>query len=265
MKSHIFAFWVISISLAGSLHAQVSRPELGIVRYGDNTVRSLYGIEANLVAGKQMFRTADAISFSDLGGLVAVNGHIQLVDLRGSVLGEYNSHERKPVLNIDGGLTTAVAYLPSREALLHWSGESFVLTQLGSGSFSGKATSVRMLGPRSAQLLATTSDGNVSEITISLDTSQPTGVKFLPGIRGPAFLHHAFVLFHDEQGLEVEAANGSRRTVPMLAKDLAIERMSSDWLHLTSPSTKQSWALHLNNTSLQLSEMPFFGQREHAK
>ncbi|MGI9072076.1 MAG: hypothetical protein ACR2JB_12380 [Bryobacteraceae bacterium] len=203
-----------------------------------------------------MVQTADAVSFSDFGGLVAVNGHIQLMDRRGSVLSEYDSHDLKPLLNIDGDLTTAIAYLPSREALLHWSGKSFVLTQLASGSFSGTATSVQMHGARFARLLGTTTGGEVSEITISLDSGQPISVKFLPGIQGPAFLHHAFVIFHDKQGLEVEAPDGSRRTVSVAARNLVIERMSSDWLHLTSPSTKQSWVLHLNNTDLQLSEMP---------
>jgi hypothetical protein len=256
MKLHTFVFLVIPICLTGWLHAQVSTPELGFVRYGDSTVRPIYGIEANLVVGKGMVRAADAISFSDFGGLVAVSGHVQLRDRRGSILSEYDSHEQKPLLNIDGDLTTAIAYLPSREALLHWSGKSFILTQLGSGSFSGIVTSVQMHGARSAKLLATTSGGEVSEITISLDTGQPTSVKFLPGIQGPAFLHHTFVIFHDKRGLEVEAPDGSLRAVPIAAKDLAIERMSSDWLHLTSPSTEQSWALHLNNTALQLSEMP---------
>jgi hypothetical protein len=256
MKPRLFVFLVIPICLAGWLHAQVSSPELGVVRYGDSTVRPIYGVEANLVVGKQIVRTADAVSFSDFGGLVAVNGHIQLMDRRGSVLSEYYSHDPKPLVNIDGDLTTAIAYLPSREALLHWSGKSFVLTQLGSGSFSGTATSVQMHGEHSAKLLTTTSGGDVSEITISLDAGEPISVKFLPGIQGPAFLHHAFVIFHDKQGLEVEAPDGSRRTVPVAAQDIAIERMSSDWLHLTSPSTNQSWVLHLNNTVLQLSEMP---------
>src|SRR2546421_366617 len=109
MKTQIFVL-AIPIWLAGWLHAQVSTPEIGVVRYADNTVRSIYGVEANLVIGKQMVRTADAVSFSDFGGLVAVNGHIQLIDRRGSVLSEYDSKERKPLLNVDGELTTAVAY-----------------------------------------------------------------------------------------------------------------------------------------------------------
>jgi hypothetical protein len=88
MKSRLFVFLVIPIWLAGWLHAQVSTPELGVVRYGDSTVRPIYGVEANLVVGKQIVRTADAVSFSDFGGLVAVNGHIQLMDRRGSILSE---------------------------------------------------------------------------------------------------------------------------------------------------------------------------------
>lgn len=256
MKPRIFVFLVIPFGLSGYLCAQVSAPELGVVRYADSAVRPIYGVDANLVIGKPMVRTADAVSFSDLGGLIAVNGRIQLVSRGGAVLSEYDSHEQKPLLNIDGDLTTAVAYLPSRAALLHWSGTSFLLTQVGGANFMGTPTSVQKQSPHSARLLATTSDGNVSEITISLDTNQPSSVKFLPGIHGSAFLDHGFVLFPDKQGLQVEAPDGSRRTIPVAAMDLVIARMSSDRLHLTSAGTKQSWLLHFNNTVLQLSEMP---------
>lgn len=258
MKLHI-ALFAVSMCLAGWLHAQISAPELGVVRYGDNAVRPVYGVEANLIVGKQVLPSADAASFSDFGGLVAVKGHIQLISRRGFVIGQYYANERKPLLDVSGALTTAIAYLPGREALLHWSGKSFVLTQLEAGGFSGTATSVQMHGAHAARLLATTPRGNVSEITISLENGQLTSVKFLPGIRGPAFLQQNFVLFHDKQGLEVEAADGNRRTLAFSSRDFSVERMSSDWLHLTSPSTKQSWVVHLNNSALHVSEMPSIG------
>jgi hypothetical protein len=256
MKPHIVGWLAVLTWLVGSLYAQVRAPKLGIVRYGESAVRPIYGIEANLVIGRQMLPFADAVSFSDFGGLVAVKGRIQLISPRGSVIGEYYANERKPLLDVQGALTTAIAYLPSREALLHWTGRSFVLTQLNAGTFSGTATSVQMDGAHSARLLATTARGHVSEITISLVNGQLTSVKFLPGIRGPAFLHQSFVLFHDRQGLGIEAPNGNRRTLSLGSKDFTVERMSSDWLHLTSPTTKQSWIVHLNSTVLQLSEMP---------
>jgi hypothetical protein len=256
VKTQIFVSLSISTCLAGCLQAQVSAPELGVVRYADKTVRPIYGVEANLIVGKQLFPFANAVSFSEFGGLVAIKGRIQLVSRRGSVIGEYYTNERKPLLDVGGALTTAIAYLPSREALLRWSGKSFVLTQLDAGSFPGMPTSVQMHGAHSARLLATTIEGNVSEITISLDTGQLTSLKFLPGIRGPAFLQQSLVLFRDKHGLAIEAPDGSRRTVSVPARDFTVEQMSSDWLHLSSPSTHQSWVLHLNSSALQLSEMP---------
>jgi hypothetical protein len=75
-------------------------------------------------------------------------------------------------------------------------------------------------------------------------------------VQGPAFLQSNFVVFHDDQGLEIESANGLRHTLPMPAADLAAERMSNDWLHISSASTKQDWALHLSNTALDLSALP---------
>ena len=83
MKPHMFVFLAMQIPLANCLHGQVSTPELGVVRYADRTVRPIYGVEANLVVGKQMAQTADAVSFSDFGGLLASNGRIQLVSRRG--------------------------------------------------------------------------------------------------------------------------------------------------------------------------------------
>lgn len=256
MKLQIFVFLALPMCLASWLNAQVSAPKLGVARYADGTVRPIYGIEANFIVGKQMLPIADALSFSDFGGLVAANGHIQLVGPRGALVGQYNSHERKPLLNVDGDLTTAIAYLPSREALLRWKGRSFVLIQLSRAAFSGTVTSVQAMGAHEAKLLATTRNGNVSEVTVSLDTGQLTSVKFLPGIQGPAYFHHAFVIFRGKHGLEVEAPDGSRRTVALTPKDLTIDRMSSDWLHLTSSTAKQDWALHLNSATLQLSELP---------
>ncbi len=256
MKLQTFVFLAVPICLAGWLQAQVSAPKLGVVRYADGTVRPIYGIEANFIVGKQMLPIADAVSFSDFGGLVAANGRIQLVGVRGALVAEYNAHERKPLLNIDQDLTTAIVYLPSREALLRWNGKSFVLIQLTRGSFPGTVTSVQAMGAHAAKLLMTTRDGNVSELTMSLDTGQLTSVKFLPGIEGPAFLHHAFVLFRGKHGFEVEAPDGSRRTISVAPKDLTIDQMSSDWLHLTSSTTKQDWALQLNGSTLQLSELP---------
>src|SRR5581483_5056571 len=105
-------------------------------------------------------------------------------------------------------------------------------------------------------LLATQSGGEVLKVSISLQTGNPISSDVLPGVQGPAFLQSNFIVFHDDQGLEIESVSGVRHTLPLAAGDLAVERMSNDWLHIASLSAKQDWALHLSNTALDLSALP---------
>ncbi len=280
MKLSICIKLAVPICLVGSLVAQVTTPSIGILRSAGGTVRPVYGVQANLVLGKPMPFRADAATFSDAGGLIAFNGRIQLVSRNGSVMATHESHERAPLLNIDGDLTTAVAYLPLQAALLHWEPRSravmedsvrsgwrrpamsdpvmgaFALVHLEEGSFPGTVTSIQAQGAHAARLLSVTKQGDVHQVTVSLDTGQTISANWLPGIHGPAFLYQQFVLFHGNQELEVEARDGRRRTVPISASDLRIERMSQDWVHLSSRSAKQEWALHVNGTELELSELP---------
>jgi hypothetical protein len=72
----------------------------------------------------------------------------------------------------------------------------------------------------------------------------------------PVFHQKSFTLFSDADGFEVQSADGSTRTLPVTASDVRIERMSGDWLHLSSASTHCDWALLLNEKELQLSELP---------
>ncbi len=256
MKVQRILSMVVPVCLAITLQAQMTQPTVGIARYADGTVRKIFGLEANFIAGPPIMPVADAISFSDFGGLVSTGGHIQLIRADGSVAAEYDSGEALPLLNVDGKLTSAIAWLPSHEALLHWNGKSFVQTQVAGGSVSGKISCVRKSGTDLAKMLVTDGNGDVSEATISLDTGNLTSLDPLPGVRGAAFQQHSFVVFRDAEGLKIEAADGSVRAMPFAATDLSVERMSSDWLHLSSASANRDWALHLNSSGLNLSELP---------
>jgi hypothetical protein len=240
---------------AGLLSAQVSIPEVGLARYADQTIRSIYGVPANFIVGEKLFDRADAVSFSGSGGLVSTNGRVELVTPDGTILGQYDSSETTPLLNIESDLETAVAWLPAHHVLLHWNGQGFSATQVEDAP-SGAVTSVQLASPNSAKLLVMDSGKQVFEATISLETGNLISSDVLPGVQGPAFRQHSFVVFHDSQGLEIESPTGDRRTLPLEASDISIERMSSDWLHLYSQATDQHWALHLSRTVLNLSALP---------
>lgn len=260
MKLQILIALTAPLCLVATLYSEVSAPKLGFLRYTDGTVRPVYGVEANLVVGNKMFLAADAVSFSDAGGLIASNGHIHLIARNGAPLSDYDARDHNALLNIDGDLTTAIAYLPSRAMVLRWDGKSFVRTRLDTGNFGGTVTSVEASGPHAAKLLITTREQDVAEITASLETGQPISFRPLPGVRGPAFLNGGFVISRDEEGLEVETAKGIRRTIALpkagLSNDFTCERMSQEWFHLTSLNDRQEWVLHLTGTTFDLSELP---------
>jgi hypothetical protein len=253
----LFAFLV----LAAVLSAQVNSPKLGAARFADGTIRAVHGLPANLLVSATPLTSADFASFSDAGGLVSRNGLIRLLGPDASPLAEYASSETAPLLNIDGPLSTAIAWLPSQHALLHWIGHSFSLTEVNVSSLGGEATSVQTLGSGQARLLVTHADASVAAVTLSLETGNVVSSDILPAVRGRAFAQHSFVVCENPRGLVVESASGQSRTVPLTAiglpaGDLTIERMSSDWLHVSSASTGHSWVLLLNSTNLHLSVLP---------
>ena len=242
--------------LAGSLQAQVDTPNVGVARYSDGSVHSVFGLHANLIVGKQATGPADAISFSNSAGLISKNGRIQLFGPGLKLVTEYDSEETAPLLNVDDDLNTAIAWLPAHHALLRWTGKAFELKEVSPGSFAGQVSSVRLQNPQTAALLVTGSEGAVSEAAVSLETGNLVSFNILPGVTGPAYFQCSYLVFHDERGLEIASRDGAVRTLPLPENDLAFERMSSDWLHISSLRTGQSWILHLSSTKLELSELP---------
>lgn len=256
MRTRLVFLLFVSVWPAAWLEGgQVDAPRVGVARYSDNSVHTVFGLPGDFVISNQVIGSADAVSFSDSGGLLAKNGRIQLIEPSAAVIAEYESGESAPLLNVDGDLRSAIAWLPARHSLLHWNGKSFVVTDVAS-ALPGVVTSLCLENASTAQLLLAEKGGVVSEATISLETGYLISLNVLPGIAGPAFRQHSFVLFHDERGLEIVSGSSAPHALPLSATDLIFERMSSDWLHLASASSKQNWILHLSKTALELSELP---------
>lgn len=249
----------LSLSLLifpAALAAQLNVPKVGVVRYADHTVRAVNGLESNMLVTDQALLKADAASFSDSGGLLSIAGTIRLITSRGALAGEYPSNEPSPVLNIDGGLTTAIAWLPSHSVLVYWNGASFIEAPVPAAALPGEVTSVQLVSQTLARLLLSDAHGHAFQAAVSLPTGRVLSANVLPGVNGPAFLQNGFILFPGPNGLAIEAPDGAIRTLPFPAANLAFERMSSNWVHVASPSTQQDWALHLTSKALQLSILP---------
>jgi hypothetical protein len=244
---------LLPICVSALLSAQVRTPHAGFVRYDDGTVREAQGIQASFVLGNPVATSVDAASFSDVGGMISGQGVIRLLGPSGLEIGEEQTGESHPILNIERDLSGAIAWLPSAQAILRWDGTSFRKTTL-TGPVAGEVTSLRVVG-HTAELLVW-NESAVSTVTISLDSGDQVSDRLIPDVTGPAIQIKGYLVYCREGDIEFSSADGLRRTVAMPAPDLTVERMSSNWLHLDSRSTRRHWALHVTETGLELSELP---------
>ena len=238
--------------LTAALTAQVSAPRAGWARFLDG-VHAVKGLPANLLVSDALVTRANSVSFSDSGGLVSRTGKIDLVDANAQLIATFASDEAAPVLNMDGALTTAIAWLPSSHSILYWNGKDFAHAE---ANMVGEVTGIQVTEPDKARLLIRQTNGSVAAVVVSLKTGLVVDSQILPGVAGRATAQHSFLVAVDSKTLIIESANGWRRVLPIAAGDLTIERMSSDWLHIFSASSGEHWALHLTESDLQLSQLP---------
>jgi hypothetical protein len=239
--------------LAAALAAQVSAPRVGFARFSGGSVHAVNGLPSNLLVTSASVSRADRVSFSDFGGLLAREGEIELVDVNARVIASFASGEAAPVLNMDGPLTTAIAWLSSSHSILYWNGKSFVRIE---ANLEGEVTGAQVIEAEKARLFVLQANASVSAVVVSLKTGLVLDSQLVPGVSGQAMAQHSFVVAADSKTLIVESANGQRRVLPVTSDDLTIERMSSDWLHIFSASSGEHWALHLTENDLQLSQLP---------
>ena len=261
MNRSAFFRWAL-LAASALLRGQLSIPQLGVARYADGSVHLIRGVAANLIVDSRAIATsADGVSFADSAGLLSARGVIRLIRTDGSVLVEYQSTEPLPVLNIDPFAQSAAAWLPSKHLLLRWNGRQFVETPIDDSSFSGRVTFVSVVSSKAAQFYVARADSSVARIAVSLPSGNVISVDTAPGARGRAFMQQGWILWQDGASLAGERPNGFRQTValsqqPLPPADLAMERMSDHWLHVSSRSTGTDWAVYLSATQLNVFLLP---------
>jgi len=236
---------------------QLSSPRVGAVRYVDGSVYLLYGLPNNYVLGPRVLDGVDAASFSEGGGIVAQKGTLTLLGSDFSPIGTFEAGESKPLLGINDNPSTAIAWLPAVQKLVHWNGQAFVSVSVPDLSREGEISFVSKRDPKVAFLLLHSSSGSVSEVSISLQTGQVLSAATVVGVQGPSFQHRSSIVSLDYRDLVIATpSNGNTRRFPLNADDLRMEQASSDCLHISSPATRRNWVLHFHNGDFDVAELP---------
>lgn len=254
MKPQI-ACAVFSLCFAGLMQAAMETPKVGTVRYSSGDVRAVYGLQSNFIIGHESIARASAASFSDKFGLIASQGAIQLLDGAGAVIDEFESGEPHPILSVGNTSTSAVAWLPSSQQIIHWNRKRFALTELSS-QLPGTVLSIESIDANSITMLTTSASGELYEALVSLETGAVTHVNPVGKSQGLAFAANGFLLFRGEAGWILRTPEGASKPVAVSSPDLAVEKMSSDTLHLISAGTIDGWVLRLTRAGGELAQLP---------
>ncbi len=243
------------------LAAQVSVPRVGTFRYPDGSLHGVQGLTANMIISDLHLDSAQAASFSDQGGLVWQAGMVRLLTADFSAAGEFPApanpaSKQQPVLEISSKLTSALAWLPHNHNLLHWNGTQFDSFQLAPAEIDGTVTSLQSVGDRQARLIVLRADDSVLALTFSLRTGGLVNTEVLPGVRGPAFIQGSLIVYSMEGELVADDLRGSRRSIAFPGRDVVMERMSNNWLHLYSARLQQHWAVHVTPADFAVSMLP---------
>jgi hypothetical protein len=253
---------VIALALsAACLRAQQpSAPQIGVVHCTDGSLRTLYGLTANLMYGPLLGRGVNVAAFSSAVGLVSRVGQIEYLSVGGSVLGAFATDEPTPLLAAGPG--SAAAWLPSSQVLLSWSGG--VVKQVPVGPLSGSVISLALSSLGFADLLVVFGDGSVERLTVSLASGQVTGRSLVQGASGAAFEQNGFLMLPGADGLMVLFPDGRRQLLGIKSSAVRFEPISDEWVHLYTTdvgSPGSQWLLHLDNAAqgdapLKLSDLP---------
>jgi hypothetical protein len=248
------AFALASIAAA----APPANPVAGIVREPDRTLRSVYGFSSNLINGGPLpIKGVLAAAFSSHAGLILTSGSLDFVKLDGTVVGSYATEELHPVLGVAAGASQhAVAWLPSEEKFVRWSGAQFTAIPLNFAQLPGPIVALQVNRGDSVDLWTKAQTADVQHFRLSLPDGALSPLEAVTGVDSSVAVLNGALVFADSGNLRVQLPAGTTRTLPFPFSDLTLEAASDHWLHIASASTRRQWMLHVDASGAALSELP---------
>lgn len=249
-------------------------PRIGFCLSRDQTVRPLFGLAANLVLGHAVSHGAAQSAFSNMGGLVHVNGQVLLQSIDSgagsatvTTLGALAVTDTAPVLGVSpsaannaGGFAGhAAVWLPSMNSVAMWTGAGFATTPVD--PLPGPVVSLFPTNAESVALFVQMAGGGVQRVDVNPANGQVLSNTQLDAQATSAFEQGAWTLLGTPAGLTINGANGVSQTLAGIRGPVRFVSVSDDWVEVLSQKDSRVWLLHLDQSaflgrSLTASELP---------
>jgi hypothetical protein len=265
MWKHLFCLSALALALQAA-SAPPQTPQVGVVRGQDGTLRPLWGLSANLINGAPLLpQKVMAASFSNEFGLVLVPGKLELVNVKGQLLGTYSTAESKPVMSVAKAAVTAIAWLPSEQRFLRWAGKEFAPVPVDATRLPGPVVDAQLGDASMLDLLVQDSSGGLQKLRVSIDTGDVLSSENYSDVRKPALVIGSALVSATPSGIQTEI-RGIKNDLPLANPSaITMERAGSRSVHVSSPVTHQDWILHLDQGQPTLSEIPAFEMAKPAE
>lgn len=256
MKRHIHRSFFYASLFSMPLVSQINMPKAGVVRYRSGAIHPVYGLGSSWVVRSPFVRSSVAAAFSDSFGLVADGASLSLLKDDFSPVAKTSCLDLRPVLGIGDNAESAVAWLPSANALVTFNGKAFVTTATDGLEPGATVTAVGKTG-ESVRLLLTQANGSVSVAELSLKTGQLKSMGEIAEARGSAAFHLSYICSVYDGKLHLTSADGNGTLeFPLNASAVTFDQSSTASLHITSPGDSRNWIVYAENGHPALAELP---------
>jgi hypothetical protein len=248
------AFALAAVAVA----APPANPFAGVVREPDQTLRSIYGFSSNLINGAPLsLKGVVAATFSSDAGLVLTTGLLEFVKVDGTVVGSYATEELHPVLGVGAGPSQpAVAWLPSEEKFVRWTGAQFAAISFSAAKLPGPIAALQVNSADSVDLWVNAQTSAVQHFRLSLRDGALSPLETVTGLDANVAVISGSLISAGSGNLRIQSPDGTVRSLPFPFSDVTFETASDRWIHIISASVRRQWMLHVDASGASLSELP---------
>ncbi|MBV9266766.1 MAG: hypothetical protein JO061_11410 [Acidobacteriaceae bacterium] len=222
--------------------AEVHAPSFGWVHYPDGNVRPVLGLPGAFVLGDVSIHGVTQASFSKQGGLLASASRLMLMAPDGTIQGDFQTSEARPVVNIGDDPLSAIAWLPSTHEIVYQSADVPLVSVIVQDPLPGEVSSIERRAGKAILHLGTTG-ADLMNALVSLDSGQLLSWQTAPAFETPSS-RYAKVLGIDSKE----------------SQSLHVEAIGSGWVHVWQNGVGRQWAVN-SNAEPAVFELPAGGAK----
>ena len=205
-------------------------PRIGFVQDAAHSIRPMFGLAGNFIAGEAVVTDVVSSAFSGSFGLLKTDSAVILVDDVGRTIANLDAPSGSALFGFSRDGAPALVYFPSRNLLLQWTGTAFDPVAF---EIADPVLSISSRDPGFADLIVQRDD-TLWEVRIQLADGQTVRQAALVGVRAPALLlASGDLIYRDSGGVVIRRPGQSEVQIPAdLPGQFQFRQMSSEWIQI---------------------------------